>query len=142
MKKVWIYARIRNAALNDELKRQLQGLRAYAAEKKYEIAGESGDCGPGHSWQSPGLLAANKAIEEGRADAILVHKSGRVFRDSADILKYMDFLKAHHVELISMTEGNLSSPLLELAAAMTARNPNENILKQAVVQQALKHLNT
>jgi DNA invertase Pin-like site-specific DNA recombinase len=77
-----VYARV---ATNDgdALKRQIEAVTAFAAKQSFNVIAVFGDSGSGRKAvaERPGLVAALKAIEDGRATALVVRDDDRVARD-------------------------------------------------------------
>ena len=73
--RVWLYGRLSNdddAPVNS-LENQMEILRAYAAEKRYRIVGESWDDNvSGMRFDRKGLEQVSQAAEAGKLDAVVV----------------------------------------------------------------------
>src|SRR5215831_44175 len=72
-----------NQALGDSTKAQEEAIRAWGAQHGYEIVAvraDNGRSGVLDETERPGLLAALNLIEDGEADALVVHRLDRLAR--------------------------------------------------------------
>lgn len=58
----------------------------------------------GRNSKRPGLKRLRDSIIAGKIDVLVVHRLDRLFRNLEALLKFIRFLKAHQVKLVSVTE--------------------------------------
>lgn len=89
MKRAIIYARVsteEQAQGGYSLPSQLEKCREYATQHGYVIVGEYTDAMSGAKLARPGLDAARKELEQGRADVLIVYTADRLSRNLAHSL--------------------------------------------------------
>ena len=106
--RVWLYGRLSNdddAPMNS-LENQMEILRAYAAEKRFQVVGESWDDNvSGMRFDRKGLEQASQAAEAGKLDAVIVKDLSRLGRHRTQTALFIDFLRGCGVAVLSVTEG-------------------------------------
>ena len=106
--RVWLYGRLSNdddAPMNS-LENQMEILRAYAAEKRYRIVGESWDDNvSGMRFDRKGLEQVSQAAEAGKLDAVIVKDLSRLGRHRTQTALFIDYLRGCGVAVLSVTEG-------------------------------------
>lgn len=105
--RVWLYARLsrdEDEELNS-LTNQRKIVYEYAVAKEYEIIGESFDDNiSGMHFNRPGIDKIYDAVEAGAVDAILVKDLSRIGRHRTQTALFIDYLREHHVRVLSVTE--------------------------------------
>lgn len=106
--RVWLYGRLSNdddAPVNS-LENQMEILRAYAAENRHRIVGESWDDNvSGMRFDRKGLEQASQAAEAGKLDAVIVKDLSRLGRHRTQTALFIDYLRSCGVAVLSVTEG-------------------------------------
>lgn len=106
--RVWLYGRLSNDddAQMNSLENQMEILRAYAAENRYRIVGESWDDNvSGMRFDRKGLEQVSQAAEAGKLDAVIVKDLSRLGRHRTQTALFIDFLRGCGVAVVSVTEG-------------------------------------
>ena len=105
--RVWLYGRLSNdddAPVNS-LENQMEILRAYAAEKRYRIVGESWDDNvSGMRFDRKGLEQVSRMAGAGLLDAVIVKDLSRLGRHRTQTALFIDFLRGCGVAVLSVTE--------------------------------------
>ena len=105
--RVWLYGRLSNdddAPVNS-LENQMEILRAYAAEKRYRIVGESWDDNvSGMRFDRKGLEQVSRMAEDGLLDAVIVKDLSRLGRHRTQTALFIDYLRNCGVAVLSVTE--------------------------------------
>jgi putative resolvase len=111
--RVAIYARVssRKQAEQEDLDRQVEALKKYAAEQGYEIVAVIRDVGSGLKEDRPGLKRLFRLVTERRIDAVLVTNHDRLTRFGYGYLKY--FFEKFGVDVIEVMQDE-KEPLEEL----------------------------
>ena len=105
-KRVWLYGRVADGSSEGwELKGQMEFLRCWAAENGCTVAGETAEVGIGIRAERPGLAEVAQAVRNKKMDAVVVKDMGRLMRDYIAGTKYIYFLQAEGVELVSINDG-------------------------------------
>lgn len=108
MIRAWIYARLSN---DDDpemnaLANQREICRAFAEQHGYSVIGESLDDNiSGMTFGRRGLDLLTAAADAGQIDALLVKDLSRLGRHRTQTALFIDYLREHHVRMISVTEG-------------------------------------
>lgn len=105
--RVWLYGRLSNDddAPANSLENQMEILRAYAAEKRYRIVGESWDDNvSGMRFDRKGLEQVSQAAEAGKLDAVVVKDLSRLGRHRTQTALFIDYLRGCGVAVLSVTE--------------------------------------
>ena len=105
--RVWLYGRLSNDddAQMNSLENQMEILRAYAAENRYRIVGESWDDNvSGMRFDRKGLEQASQAAEAGKLDAVVVKDLSRLGRHRTQTALFIDYLRGCGVAVLSVTE--------------------------------------
>ena len=77
----------------------------YAHSKGWLIAGLYADPDrTGRNSKRPGLQRMIRDIESGKITVVVVHRLDRLYRNLESLLRFLRFLKKHHVRLVSVTE--------------------------------------
>lgn len=114
--RAWIYVRVgSDVCEGDPIGQQASLLTEYAERHDIEVVGWSFDKRPGINLGRDGLGKAVRAIESRRANAVLVLKADRIFRDTKELASFYLKLKAMGAKLISATEEGLESAMEILA---------------------------
>lgn len=89
-KRTWLYYRIDKSGPDgaQALDWQRFALESYAREHGLEIAGSSGDIDRGLTLDRPGLREFHAAVEDGKADILLVHSLSHLGRDPRGVAEY------------------------------------------------------
>lgn len=98
-KRVWIYCRTAHPDMTC-LAVQERYMINYAKEQGFTIAGVTSEHGSGLDFSRAGLKAVSNAIEDGKADAILIKSLSRLGRDMEETDIYLHWLKKHNAEVI------------------------------------------
>lgn len=99
IKRVWIYCRTAHPDMVC-LAMQERYMISYAEGQGFTIAGITSEHGSGLDFSRAGLKAVSNAIEEGKADALLVKDLSRLGRDMEEMDAYLHWLKKHNAEVI------------------------------------------
>ena len=106
--RVWLYGRLSNdddAPVNS-LENQMEILRAYAAENRFQVVGESWDDNvSGMRFDRKGLEQVSRMAEAGLLDAVIVKDLSRLGRHRTQTALFIDFLRGCGVAVLSVTEG-------------------------------------
>ena len=105
--RVWLYGRLSNDddAQMNSLENQMEILRAYAAENRYRIVGESWDDNvSGMRFDRKGLEQVSQAAEAGKLDAVIVKDLSRLGRHRTQTALFIDYLRSCGVAVLSVTE--------------------------------------
>ena len=117
--RAWIYVRVGSDACGgDPIGQQAALLTEYAEKHDIEVVGWSFDKCPGIDLGRDGLGKAIRAIEGQQANAVLVLKADRIFRDTKELASFYLKLKAMGAKLISATEERLEEAMEILAEEM------------------------
>ncbi|MBN1666911.1 MAG: recombinase family protein [Anaerolineales bacterium] len=77
----------------------------YVRSKGWLIAGLYADPDrTGRNSKRPGLQRMIRDIESGKITVVVVHRLDRLYRNLESLLRFLRFLKKHHVRLVSVTE--------------------------------------
>lgn len=112
-KLAWLYCRIAHedkVALETQEKR----LIAFAEESGYTIAGVSKDTGSGLTMERPGWKEVEQAVTAQGISAVLAINSGRIARNTIELLACAERLHWQGVRLTTETEGNIGKPLVAM----------------------------
>ena len=106
--RVWLYGRLSNdddAPVNS-LENQMEILRAYAAENRFQVVGESWDDNvSGMRFDRKGLEQVSRMAEAGKLDAVIVKDLSRLGRHRTQTALFIDYLRGCGVAVLSVTEG-------------------------------------
>ena len=105
--RVWLYGRLSNDddAQMNSLENQMEILRAYAAENRHRIVGESWDDNvSGMRFDRKGLEQVSQAAEAGKLDAVIVKGLSRLGRHRTQTALFIDYLRGCGVAVLSVTE--------------------------------------
>ena len=106
--RVWLYARLSNAddrEMNSLLNQQ-EICQAFAEQHGYIIVGQSFDDNiSGMSFDRRGLDELMAAVDADKTDAVIVKDLSRLGRHRTQTALFIDYLREHHVRVISATEG-------------------------------------
>ena len=106
--RVWLYARLSNDddPAQNSLQNQQEICRAFAEKKVWSIAGSSADDNiSGMNFSRRGLDILTAAVQAKQVDAVLVKDLSRLGRHRTQTALFIDYLREHHVRVISVTEG-------------------------------------
>lgn len=98
-KRVWIYCRTAHPDA-DFLEAQERYMIDFAKRHGFTIAGITSEHGSGLDFSRKGLKVVSNAIENRKADAILVKDVSRLGRDLEEVDVYLNWLKKRHVEVV------------------------------------------
>ena len=105
--RVWLYGRLSNdddAPVNS-LENQMEILRAYAAENRFQVVGESWDDNvSGMRFDRKGLEQVSRMAEAGLLDAVIVKDLSRLGRHRTQTALFIDYLRGCGVAVLSVTE--------------------------------------
>jgi len=105
--KVWLYYRLsrdEDGELNS-LSNQRQIIYDYAVSHDYEIVGESCDDNvSGMHFDREGIRQLSSAVDKGKMEAVIVKDLSRLGRHRVQTALYIDYLRSHHVRVLSVTE--------------------------------------
>jgi DNA invertase Pin-like site-specific DNA recombinase len=112
VKRVALYARVSHAGGDQNPENQLAALRAFAAGREWEIAGEYVDLAPAIGARDPrggfvGLPAWRRLwadCRRGKVDVIAVWKLDRAFRSSRHALNGLATMHARGIEFVCTTQ--------------------------------------
>lgn len=106
--RVWLYYRLsrdEDEELNS-LRNQRSMIEAYALSNGHEIVGESFDDNvSGMHFEREGIARIYEVVDAGLIDAIVVKDLSRLGRHRTHTALFIDYLREHHVRVISATEG-------------------------------------
>ena len=105
--RVWLYGRLSNDddALMNSLENQMEILRAFAAENRHKIVGESWDDNVGGMrFDRKGLEQVSRMAESGLLDAVIVKDLSRLGRHRTQTALFIDYLRSCGVAVLSVTE--------------------------------------
>ena len=106
--RVWLYARLSNdddREMNSLLNQQ-EICQAFAEQHGYIIVGQSFDDNiSGMSFDRRGLDELMAAVDADKTDAVIVKDLSRLGRHRTQTALFIDYLREHHVRVISATEG-------------------------------------
>ena len=106
--RVWLYGRLSNdddAPVNS-LENQMEILRAYADENRFQVVGESWDDNvSGMRFDRKGLEQVSQAAEAEKLDAVIVKDLSRLGRHRTQTALFIDYLRSCGVAVLSVTEG-------------------------------------
>lgn len=107
--KVWLYCRIANTNIlgDDAVEIQRRRLEWYAAQHGMKVVGYSEDRQPGTTMDRPGILEMNRAVEQHKADVVLVFNLDRLCRKIGDAIRYWQYLHKHGVRLCTVSDGEI-----------------------------------
>ena len=106
--RVWLYARLSNDDDREmnSLQNQQEICRACAEKQGWTIAGSSTDDNiSGMSFDRRGLDELTAAVDADKIDAVIVKDLSRLGRHRTQTALFIDYLREHHVRVISATEG-------------------------------------
>lgn len=98
-KRVWIYCRTAHPDA-DFLEAQERYMIDFAKRHGFTIAGITSEHGSGLDFSRKGLKVVSNAIENRKADAILVKDVSRLGRDLEEVDVYLNWLKKRHAEVV------------------------------------------
>ncbi len=102
-KRVVFYARVSTTGQKPDL--QLDGLRALAAQRGWQVVGEFTDIGwSGRKARRPQLDAMMKVVGRGGADVVAVWKLDRLGRSTKELLNLLDIFRTSNVQVVSVQE--------------------------------------
>ena len=106
--RVWLYARLSNDDDREmnSLRNQREICQAFAEQYGYTIVGQSFDDNiSGMSFDRRGLDELTAAADADKIDAVIVKDLSRLGRHRTQTALFIDYLREHHVRVISATEG-------------------------------------
>ena len=106
--RVWLYARLSNDDDREmnSLLNQREICQAFAEQHRYAIVGQSFDDNiSGMSFDRRGLDELMVAVDADKIDAVIVKDLSRLGRHRTQTALFIDYLREHHVRVISATEG-------------------------------------
>ena len=106
--RVWLYARLSNDddPAQNSLQNQQEICQAFAEQHGYAIVGQSFDDNiSGMSFDRRGLDELMVAVDADKIDAVIVKDLSRLGRHRTQTALFIDYLREHHVRVISATEG-------------------------------------
>ena len=106
--RVWLYARLSNDDDREmnSLRNQREICQAFAEQHGYAIVGQSFDDNiSGMSFDRRGLDELTAAADADKIDAVIVKDLSRLGRHRTQTALFIDYLREHHVRVISATEG-------------------------------------
>ena len=106
--RVWLYARLSNDDDREmnSLLNQREICQAFAEQHGYIIVGQSFDDNiSGMSFDRRGLDELTAAVDADMIDAVIVKDLSRLGRHRTQTALFIDYLREHHVRVISATEG-------------------------------------
>lgn len=108
-KLAWLYCRV---AHEDKMALEIQEKRliAFAEESGYTVAGVSKDTGSGLTMERPGWKEVEQAVTAQGIGAVLAINSGRIARNTIELLACAEKLHRQGVRLTTATEGNIGKP--------------------------------
>lgn len=92
------------------LETQEKRLVAFAEKSGYIIAGVSKDTGSGLTMERPGWKEVEQAVTAQGIGAVLAINSGRIARNTIELLACAERLHRQGVRLTTETEGNIEKP--------------------------------
>jgi len=105
--KVWVYYRLSNDddPEQNSLLNQRNICYGFAEAHHHTIVGESSDDNiSGMKFNRPGLSQLTEAVEQHLIDAVIVKDMARLGRHKTQTAMFIDFLREHHVRVLSVTE--------------------------------------
>ena len=103
-----VYSRVSNIdpkAHSYSMEYQPDRAEEYARSKGWQIVGLYADPDrTGRNSRRPDLQRMSRDIESGRITVVVVHRLDRLYRNLESLLRFLRFLKKHHVRLVSVTE--------------------------------------
>lgn len=103
--RVWLYCRTARKD-KEAIAAQRKCLENYAAEQGFAIVGFSSDQQSGLTLDRSGLLEVSKAMENGRADIVLVMSLDRICRSVVGMVQYWNYLRDRNVRLFTVMDGD------------------------------------
>ena len=119
-KVAWLYCRVAHED-KTALETQEKRLTGFAEESGYTVAGVSKDTGSGLTMDRPGWKEVEQAVTAQGIGAVLAINSGRIARNTVELLACAERLHQQGVRLITETDGNIG----ELRVAMYMRLARE-----------------
>ena len=105
--RVWLYYRLSNDddPEQNSLFNQRNICYGFAESNGHYIVGESSDDNiSGMKFNRPGLSQLTEAVEKNLIDAVVVKDMARLGRHKTQTAMFIDFLREHHVRVLSVTE--------------------------------------
>ena len=105
--RVWLYYRPSNDddPEQNSLFNQRNICYGFAESNGHHIVGESSDDNiSGMKFNRPGLSQLTEAVEKNLIDAVVVKDMARLGRHKTQTAMFIDFLREHHVRVLSVTE--------------------------------------
>ena len=105
--RVWLYYRLSNDddPEQNSLFNQRNICYGFAESNGHHIVGESSDDNiSGMKFNRPGLSQLTEAVEKNLIDAVIVKDMARLGRHKTQTAMFIDFLREHHVKVLSVTE--------------------------------------
>lgn len=105
--RVWLYYRLSNDddPEQNSLFNQRNICYGFAESNDHHIVGESSDDNiSGMKFNRPGLWQLTEAVEKHLIDAVVVKDMARLGRHKTQTAMFIDFLREHHVRVLSVTE--------------------------------------
>jgi len=105
--RVWLYYRLSNDddPEQNSLFNQRNICYGFAESNGHYIVGESSDDNiSGMKFNRPGLWQLTEAVEKHLIDAVVVKDMARLGRHKTQTAMFIDFLREHHVRVLSVTE--------------------------------------
>ena len=105
--RVWLYYRLSNDddPEQNSLFNQRNICYGFAESNGHHIVGESSDDNnSGMKFNRPGLSQLTEAVEKHLIDAVVVKDMARLGRHKTQTAMFIDFLREHHVRVLSVTE--------------------------------------
>lgn len=87
-RKVWVYARIKEANA-EQLVRQMYDLLRYVSERGFDLAGNSQEVTQEQSVHRPALAEILRALRSGEADTLLVQNLSCVTEDPEQLYEFL-----------------------------------------------------
>ena len=105
--RVWLYYRLSNDddPEQNSLLNQRNICYEFAEAHHHTVVGESSDDNiSGMKFNRPGLSQLTEAVEKNLIDAVVVKDMARLGRHKTQTAMFIDFLREHHVRVLSVTE--------------------------------------
>lgn len=105
--RVWLYYRLSNDddPEQNSLFNQRNICYGFAESNGHHIVGESSDDNiSGMKFNRPGLSQLTEVVEKNLIDAVVVKDMARLGRHKTQTAMFIDFLREHHVRVLSVTE--------------------------------------
>jgi DNA invertase Pin-like site-specific DNA recombinase len=103
-----VYSRVSNIdqhARSYSMEYQPDRSEEYARSKNWQVVGLYADPDrTGRNSKRPDLQRMIRDIESGKITVVVVHRLDRLYRNLESLLRFLRFLKKHHVRLVSVTE--------------------------------------